>query len=386
MKAYDVTIIGAGPAGAATAISLARRGYSAALIDKEKFPRDKLCGDFINPINWPIFRELGVESDIARLPHEKVTVFRITACSGEEAQVPLSLGNRAAPFALGVRRSSLDYVLWEKAAREGVAVFDDCRVRELRREASRWVVEISAGHGPEQLSAPLLIGADGRNSWVAHHLGMSRAAQMRGRSVGYQLRIATRCHLQGEIGIHLFPGGYAGLVGLGDGTINLGLAIDKRWLPRQRQAEFVWKSCLPQNHRLKEILARSEPLEDTRSTYPVYFKPRRSVADGVLLVGDAARVTEPVSGEGMYYAMKSGQLAAATVHRAFCRGDVSAKYLRQYEHDCRRVFRLRRSVNQLMQLLVYRPALLTPLIRLSAKQNRLLGSLVRSICAPATAD
>jgi flavin-dependent dehydrogenase len=142
------------------------------------------------------------------------------------------------------------------------------------------------------------------------------------------------------------------------------------------------RSILPRNPYLKEISDHGEPLGNVHSTYPVYFKPRRSFADGVLLVGDAARVNEPVSGEGIYYAMKGGQLAAATVDRAMCRGDWTATTLREYENDCRRVFRLRRGVNRLIQFLVYRPALVNPLIALSAKQDRLLGSLVRSICAP----
>ena len=78
MRNFDVVIVGAGPAGSATAIGLARLGYEVALVDKKAFPREKLCGDFVNPINWAIFRDLGVEDRVLAEPHGEVTGFRIT--------------------------------------------------------------------------------------------------------------------------------------------------------------------------------------------------------------------------------------------------------------------------------------------------------------------
>ena len=69
MKLFDAVIVGAGPAGSATAIGLARRGYNVALIDKQNFPREKLCGDFVNPINWGVFADLGVADRVRAAPH-----------------------------------------------------------------------------------------------------------------------------------------------------------------------------------------------------------------------------------------------------------------------------------------------------------------------------
>ena len=89
MNKFDVAIIGAGPAGSAAAISLARRGYAVALIDKERFPREKLCGDFINPSNWPMLEQLGVTRQLFMQDHEIVTAFRITADCGAAAEAAL---------------------------------------------------------------------------------------------------------------------------------------------------------------------------------------------------------------------------------------------------------------------------------------------------------
>ena len=117
MEEFDVAIIGAGPAGAAAAISLASKGYHVVLIDKEKFPRDKLCGDFINPVNWPILRELEVDSDILSSEHDKITEFRITACSGEHAQARLPAQNRGPDFGLGLSRSTFDLIFIKESRR-----------------------------------------------------------------------------------------------------------------------------------------------------------------------------------------------------------------------------------------------------------------------------
>jgi flavin-dependent dehydrogenase len=224
-----------------------------------------------------------------------------------------------------------------------------------------------------------LIGADGRNSWVAHHLGLADPAATQGRSVGFQFRLKCANRSTGKVEIHLFPGGYAGVVDLDGDTVTLGLAIEKHRLLDGRPEDSLLKSILPQNPWLKEMLP-SGSVSEMRSTYPVYFRPRRAYADGVLLVGDAARVSEPVTGEGIYFALKSGALAARTLDQAFRKSDFSAGQLCLYERECRSVFRARRAINALIRWLIYRPALLSRLIRFSGRKGRLLDSLVHTIC------
>jgi geranylgeranyl reductase family protein len=381
MRSCDVVIIGAGPAGSSSAISLARLGYSVALLDKEQFPREKLCGDFINPSNWPILRALRVKKEILARARQKVTGFQITSVEGDEAECPLPLTS-GEPFGLGMPRRSLDHILVEKAQGENVTLLQNCRIKRLTRKENPWHLEFDHAGTIETLQARVLIGADGRHSWVAHHLGLSRSADMRGRAVAFQLRLRCRGGLGDRVEIHLFPGGYVGLLGLGEDTINLCLAVDKDRLPDDQPFARLLEFRLQLNPHLKTILNRSEPAGELRSTYPVYFSPRRSFGDNVLLAGDAARVNEPVSGEGIYFALKSGLLAAETIDAAFRAGDFSAARLRAYETACRREFRLRRGVNALIRALIYRPALASPLIRFSAKRRRLLDSIVRTVCLP----
>lgn len=381
MRHFDVAIVGAGPAGSTAAVALARKGYSVALLDKEQFPRDKLCGDFLNPINWPMLRELGVEEDVLSRPHEKVATFRVTSFSGEEAEVSLPTSNGDMVFGLGLRRADLDHVLLKKAAGAGAAVLQGCKLRALTRKSQSWLLHLDCAGVVDEVRATMLVGADGRNSWVAHRLGMAGDIARQRRSIGLQLHLKCAAGTRGKVEIHLFPGGYAGIVGIGGDSVNLCCAVERDRLLDQRPAQSLLDLRLPRNPWLKEIL-RGGRLSAVRSTYPVYFPPRRAHDDGVVLVGDAARVNEPVTGEGIYFAMKSGFLAAKTIHQAFGRKDFSAARLALYVRECRESFRRRQGVNALIRLLIYHPALLAPLIRFSAKRQRVLHSIVRAICLP----
>jgi geranylgeranyl reductase family protein len=385
MERFDVGIVGAGPAGSSAAIHLARKGYSVALLDKEQFPREKLCGDFLNPINWPVLRDFGVDRELLARSHEKVTTFHFTSFSGDEAEVPLPGSEDRTLFGLGLRRSDLDYVLLKKAESQGAIDFQECKLKELKREARGWIVRYDRRGVVEELRARVLIGADGRNSWVAHHLGLSGKPAMQRRAVGFQLRLKCSNTIYGKVEIHLFPGGYAGIVGLGGNTLNLCLAVDKSQFQHHRTLRRLLESCLSVNPHLQWILTRSEAIGEARSVYPVYFPPRRSYGYGVLLVGDAARVNEPVTGEGIYFALKSGQFAAGAVDQAFRKSDFSAEQLSSYDRESRLAFRTRWRINRLIRWLIYRPALLSPLIRFSGSRRGLLDSLVHRICLPEVA-
>jgi geranylgeranyl reductase family protein len=379
MKTLDAVIVGAGPAGSAAAIALARTGYEVALIDKQIFPREKLCGDFVNPVNRAIFRDLGVEEQVLAQPHGTVTRFRITASSGRAAEVAFADGELGTEPGLGLRRAYLDQVLVQRAAALGAAIYQGQRIDKFGRAAGGWRLTTAGG---ETWQAKMVIGADGRNSWVARQLGLDRRAVPAGRAVGFQSRLRFSAATNDKIEIHLFPGGYAGVVALGDGTINLGMAIDKRRLDGNHGSEFLFDHVLARNPHLKAILGRRVGPAEVRSVYPVYFPARRPVTDGALLAGDAARVSEPVTGEGIYFAMRSGLLAAKSADRAFRTGNLTASGLAGYERACRRAFRSRLALNALLRCAVYRPALIEPIIRLSARNQRLLHSLINAVCMP----
>ena len=114
MPEFDVAIIGAGPAGSATAITLAGLGHKVLMLDRARFPRHKLCGDFLNPSNWPVLEALGVADAVRECRHARVSRVRIGARSGATAGGGLPLRNRLCA-GLGIRRYFLDNVLVSRA-------------------------------------------------------------------------------------------------------------------------------------------------------------------------------------------------------------------------------------------------------------------------------
>jgi menaquinone-9 beta-reductase len=379
----DVAIVGAGPAGSSTAITLAERGYRVALFDRARFPREKLCGDFLNPVNWPILDELAVSQDVLACPHIQISSFRITAADGAEAFSPLPVqGERG--FGLGLRRFHLDHVLLQRAKRAGVSVNENVKVTGVEKNSPGWRLDMDRQGERFSTRAKVLVGADGRNSAVARQLGLSLERPKRSSSVGFEIQLRKCFAVRGSIEIHQFPGGYAGLARIDANTINLGFAVRRSQLGRSVSFASLREQFLCRNPILDKLLSASEPMANLHSAWPVYFAPRRCFGTGFLLVGDAARVTEPVTGEGIFLALRSGQLAAATIAGALREGDESQARFRQYDRACRAEFGARLRLNAAIRVLMYRPKLLSLAIRLLGRRKQLMESLINSVCLPRT--
>ena len=377
---FDVAIVGAGPAGSAAATSLARKGYSVVLLDKALFPREKLCGDFLSPINWRIFEQLGVAEELLSLEHEKITSFRISVSSGEHATIGFPFRNGRRLFGLGMRRFFLDDLLLRAAEKQGVVIRQGFQVRGIVREQGGWSLSLDGAFPESRVQSVFLIGADGRNSLVAHRLGLARKRESSENHLAFQARLNGVKGLKGDVQIHGFPGGYAGLVGLGGGTANLCFVVEKKKAKGAASPEALWEHCLCRNPHLRESLRQGEIVSRVRSAFPVYFSPRRSYGDGFLLAGDAARVTEPVTGEGVFFALKSGMLSAEGIDSAFRKRNGSLEPFASYDRLCREAFSLRQGVNRIIRALVYHPSLLSPVVRLSAKTSFPLRALVHWLC------
>jgi flavin-dependent dehydrogenase len=379
MTEFDVAIVGAGPAGSATAIILAQQGYRVTLIDRAVFPRDKLCGDFLNPVNWPILQELNVSEELLSSPHAKVSTFRLTAAVGTEVVCALPVqGERR--FGLGLRRFHLDDALLERAQRVGVSVDQDVKVTGVEKDSHGWRLDMDRRGEPASVRAKLLVGADGRNSWVARQLGVATAKPS--GSVGFEIQLKNVFGVRGSVEIHQFAGGYAGLVRVDEDTVNLCFTVRQSLLGRSVSFENLRQHLLRGNPFLQALLIDAQPVSALSSVWPVYFPARRCFGDGFLLVGEAARVTEPVTGEGIFCALRSGQLAAATIAAALREGDLNSVRLSEYDRACRTEFGARLRLNSLIRVLMYRPKMLSMAIRLLGGRKPLLESLVNAVCLP----
>jgi menaquinone-9 beta-reductase len=379
MKEFDVAIVGAGPAGSSTAITLVRHGFSVALIDRAIFPRDKLCGDFLNPINWPLLKELSVVEEILACPHEKITTFRITAANGADAisLLPAQVGQS---FGVGLKRLYLDQTLLKRAERLGASVQQGVKVTGVEADSHGWRLEFAKAAPCASVRAKLLVAADGRNSFIAQRLRMATPHRNHAASVGFQVHLKNVHVLPNSVEIHQFAGGYAGLSRVDEETVNLCLTLSPAQLSKSPSFDKLRQHWLYGNRHLRGLLVGAEPVSALRSVWPVYFPRRRCGGERFLLVGDAAGVTEPVTGEGIYFALRSGQLAAITLARALRDGRWNDRLLRQYERACRNDFSARLRLNRWIQFLMYRPSALGAVLRLFTEQRWMLDSLVRRVC------
>ena len=382
MNCFDIAIVGAGPAGSSAAISLIRKGYSVVLVDKSTFPRSKLCGDFLNPINWPLFDRLGVAEELLSLEHEKITGFRISCFTGEEASFPFPHHRGQPLYGLGLNRLYLDHLLLKRAEREGATILEGKKVRDLSNDGGQWTITLTDPWGDETLHSAFLIGADGRNSLVAERLGLAGPREKKGSFLAFQLHLRGVQGMNRQIQIHLFPGGYAGLAGVGGGITNLCFALEKQRAKDHSSIESILENCLYKNPHLKDALKGSQQVSETQSTYPVHTSRRRSSGDGFVLLGDSAYAPEPITGEGVYFALKSANLASEIIHQAFVKGDFSAKQMARYEVACKKGLWWREKLNTLNRGLVYHPFFLRPLIRLSSKTSFPIGPLIYFVVNP----
>jgi geranylgeranyl reductase family protein len=382
MRKFDVAVIGAGPAGSSTAITLARLGYAVILLDRARFPRHKLCGDFLNPINWRVLKDLGVADALDDCARVKISQFSISSASGRKAAGPLPL-QEPPDWGLGIRRYWLDDILVKRARQAGVTVAEECNVAALAKDTSGWSIQFRRGQGHEKRRARLLVGADGRNSRVARQLGLD-AGPPANSAVGFQMQLKLRAGMEDSVQLHQFPGGYAGVVRLDRDTINLAFTIERSRLRAPASFAELRKHYLDGNPALCDLLLHAEPCCDLRSTWPVYQAARTRYGDDFLLVGDAAQVTEPVSGEGIYFALQSGQLAARRLAAGLQNPASLRSALRRYDSDCRRAFGTRTRLNACLRIVMHRPALLNCALVALKGREKFLSALLERICGGAS--
>jgi len=297
----DAVVIGAGPAGAAAAALLASRGFRTVVLEAKTFPRRKVCGAFLSAQALPVLRRLGAEEDVERVGPERIAGGSVHLPGGLSAAFELP-----AP-GLGISRFALDQLLADRAARAGADVQFASRVLSVEREHAGFRVRLSGG---ESVTARVAVGAWGR--WDALDRSLDRPLPgRRSRYLGWSGEYeGDGARLAGAVRLYVFEGGYCGLSRVEGGRVNLaGVILDGA----QRQLGAGWEKVVARacrsNRRLAEDLDGLSPA-DFSGTGPVYFAARRPIEKGILLVGDAAGVLDPFSGQGQAAALTSGALAA----------------------------------------------------------------------------
>ncbi len=310
-----VAIVGAGPAGSAAAIQLARAGLSVTVIDKASFPRAKCCGDGLTTGCLRHLDELGF--DPAAVPSWKVVNdVHLVGPSGTERVFPLP--RDAGQFAAIARRTELDAALVDLARAAGAVVIEDCAIASLRQTADCVEIEtVGAGAPAEPISAQWLLAADGMWSptrkLLGHNLegyrGDWHAFRQYYTNVGERAQNELICWFEPDV----LPG-YVWSFPLGDGSANVGFGVQRGGQVSIQEMKKLWPELLRRPHIAKFLGPDAIP-EKRHTAWPIPARlGKLPLSDGrVIFIGDAAAATDPMSGEGIGQALETGMLAASTI-------------------------------------------------------------------------
>jgi flavin-dependent dehydrogenase len=385
-NSYDVVIAGGGPAGTSAAIHLAARGARVLLAEQKKFPRAKLCGEFISPECLDHFERLGVADRMMTAGGARLTQTVFYSRGGRSVNVP-SEWFSSQPGALGLSRAEMDHRLLERAREAGVEVLEDTQVCGLIIEERRLRgVHLKSSDVVSAANALVTIDATGRTRALARRLNGDQGKKPRKERPPF---VAFKAHLggarvaEGACEIYFYPGGYGGLSSVENGLSNLCfIASAKDVRACASDAERVMREVVTRNLRAAYTLARARTRTEWLGVSLESFGRQEPVpADGLLTIGDAAAFIDPFTGSGMLMALESGEVAAGVIMdhlQSLQQGAPFAALARDYRAIYRRRFAARLRVCALLRRAAFVP-------RLAEMSMLLFGASDRVRCALARA-
>lgn len=337
----EVLVVGGGPAGSSLAFALAKAGVDVLLVDRARFPRPKPCAEYLSPEASRILSDMGALDAIEDSGAAALAGIRVRAPNGAIIAGDFAGTHRFRGFSdrgISVRREVLDAILVDRARVAGATVVEGLRVTDITRRGRDQspVVQTLAQGRKGDINARFVIGADGLRSIVAKRLGLAK-------SLRWPRRLALVTHYAGvaDIGehgeMHVERDGYVGIADVGNGLTTVALVV-----PASRSKEiagdraaFLHNWLMARKH-LAPRFARAQRATPVIATGPFASHARRAWAPGAALVGDAADFFDPFTGEGIYSALRGGELLASSMLEA-----VGARNARQV-NDILRAYDARR--------------------------------------------
>jgi geranylgeranyl reductase family protein len=366
-RKFDVIIVGAGPAGTATSISLQTSGLSVALLDKACFPRDKICGD---ALSVDVVNQLKILSPLLSREFEtvdKVSSYgvRIFSPDGNHIDIPFFYNGQKASGYISQRMNFDHFLVKHLTNVPNVTFVEKCEVFSVERKEDFVQLETNMG----TFSADMVVGSDGAHSIIGKKLQNTKIDKNHysaGLRVYYEG--VTSFHPENFIELHFFRDilpGYLWIFPLPDNRANVGIGMLSSVVSRKRiNLREILDKLLSTDERFSNRFQFAKALETVKGFgLPLGSKQRQLSGDRFLLTGDAASLIDPFSGEGIANAIRSGRVAASHIVKCFQKKDFSGSFNLEYDGEIYRRMRKELQLSRRMQKLCRYPFLLDFIVR-----------------------
>jgi menaquinone-9 beta-reductase len=319
---YDVIVFGAGPAGSTVSALLARAGLRVLLLEKSRFPREKVCGEFITPDCLNVFDRLGVKDRMFDAGAKIIDKWTLFAPDGRGVDVPMEWITEGHRQAIGISRARMDLILLECARQSGVDAREGFHVspRLFRENGTIFIEGKADGETVERFSAPVAIDASGRNGVFSNQIAQRASLLGGSRLFGCKIHLRAVEGMSGLGELFFFDDGYGGMCGVENDRTNLSFITTEATLreargDREKLLDLTMRSNPAARRRLSDAVIDGEWV----GTGPITYGRRRLIP-GLVSIGDAGAFIDPFTGSGILLALRSGEFAAEVIRQAFSEG------------------------------------------------------------------
>lgn len=341
MKDKEVLIIGGGLAGLTSAIHLSKLGLHVTVIEKNSYPKHKVCGEYISNEVLPYLNWLDLKID--DLNPTKITKLEFSTASGKSIKSVLPLGG------FGISRFTLDEYLYKKAVENGCKILQD-QVENIIFEDNQFIISTT---NALILKAEIVIGAFGKRSNVDQKMNRDFINKK-----SYWL--AVKSHYSGDfpndvVGLHNFKGGYCGVSKVENQAINICYLADYKTFKQFKNIDEYQNSVVSQNPHLKTILENSMLLfEKPLTISQISFEKKQAVENHILMIGDTAGLIHPLCGNGMAMAIHSAKIVSELVNKYYrneikSRNELEEKYIQEWNLNFKERLKMGRLLSNLLQ-------------------------------------